>query len=251
LADLITTSVFDLEYFSAAQCSIYIGDVWVDEVVALNYSTQQMKSPIYGYASQLWDDCAAGHVIVQGSFAINFKEQGYLWAVLQRYSKMYKTEYFFDEKFGKLFTSPGGKVKGSPITKNEEGTTITRETIEALVRGDVPRSQRDIIYSYLAGYPTFKTTGPADRTFDDLMTLLEEQVWDTDNKELIPQLRRTDDNKFDGFDMYVVFGNYSNPRAHHTVQKIIDVRLVSQGKTIQVGGGPVREEYSFIARTVT
>ena len=50
--------------------------------------------------------------------------------------------------------------------------------------------------------------------------------------------------------MYVVFGNFLNNKANHTVQKIIGVRLLSQGKQVQVGGQPVQEQYTFIAKSV-
>src|SRR5678809_314400 len=83
----VGSSIYDLDYFSSQQAALYIGDVFVDEVIALSYSVQQSKTPIYGYASQLFDAVSHGTVIVQGQFSVNFKESGYLWLILHRYKR--------------------------------------------------------------------------------------------------------------------------------------------------------------------
>src|SRR3990167_7047716 len=83
----IFNRVIDRDYFTGTQASIYIGDVYVDEVVSYAYSVQQTKTPIYGYASQLFDAVSAGPVLVTGNFSINFKESGYLYLILMRYKQ--------------------------------------------------------------------------------------------------------------------------------------------------------------------
>ena len=59
-----------------------------------------------------------------------------------------------------------------------------------------------------------------------------------------------DDNVFDDFDMYVLFGDHGNPRANHTSLKITGVRLISHGKTMSIGQGPIQEFYEFYARAI-
>ena len=241
------TAVYDLEYFSGAQMFLYIGEVWVDEITSLRYITQQDKTPIYGYASQLWDDCAAGHVIVQGEFTINFKEQGYLWAVLDHYKK--------------VMTDAGA---ARPGYGSGAAMQMKRQSIERILQGDVSKGDQYRFYMDLAGYSSYdeKLTGnPSgknkkylgrDTTFEDVVEAFEDAIWSKsiNNQNLRQSVRRTDDNTFDGFDMYVVFGNYAEPKANHTVQKIIDVRLTSQGKIIKIDGEPIQESYGFLAQTV-
>jgi hypothetical protein len=255
------TQIYDLEYFNGSQVFLYIGDVWVDEITSLQYQTSQGKTPLYGYASQLCDDITKGHVLVQGSFTINFKEQGYLWAVLRRYFEVSEI-------------SAGIQIKGVPAEKKQKrrdaalfkrnetlgnrplvgsnGIQISRASVERLVQGEATRGERYNFYSDLAGYATFQTDSPKDKIFEDIVEVFEDQVWNKDisNQGLNSQLRRADDNRFDNFDMYVVFGNYANPKANHTVQKIIGVHLTSQGKMINIDGMPIQEQYSFLARTV-
>lgn len=263
------TNVYDLDYFSGSQMFLYIGDVWVDEITQLQYRTDQTKRPIFGYASQLWDDCAAGQVMVQGMFTINFKEQGYLWAVLRRYferasaevgvpsSKSNQTQQgeALLRKQRKLKTQKNGKIipgaQDSRPLVGSNGTQISRASIERLMQGEATTGERNEFYDHLAGYATTQSKRSRDRVFEDLMEVFEDQIWEPDatNDSLNTQVRRTDDNSFDGFDMYVVFGNFANKEANHTVQKIIDVRLTSQGKMVSIDGQPVQEAYEFIAQT--
>jgi hypothetical protein len=117
--------------------------------------------------------------------------------------------------------------------------------------GRATKSQKTKFYQDLAGFSTFDINSPRDRKFEDIVEAFEDQVWTVhDNGRLNAQTRRTDDNQFDNFDMYVVFGNYASPGANHTVQKIIDVRLTTQSKVVEITGEPIQEQYSFIARTV-
>lgn len=235
---------------SGSQMVLYIGDVLVDEITSLQYATIQQKTPIYGYASQLWDDCAAGQVIVQGTFTINYKEQGYLWAVLRRYFNISGAATNMSvSRADRGLLSGRNKfnrpVKGSNVKK------IKRQTVESVSQGKATRGEMYKFYQGLAGYATTQVNNPRDQAFEDIVEAFEDQIWapKIDNQSLNTQLRRTDDNKFDGFDMYIVFGNYAVPGANHTVQKIIDVRLTSQGKIVKIDGEPIQESYDFIAQT--
>jgi hypothetical protein len=209
----------DLEYFSGSQACIYIGDVWVDEITYFEYTTRQTKQPIYGYASQLFDACAAGHVLATGAFAINYKEAGYLWTVLRRWFGMEMDSISSGSKqdpinsskkkalFQNKINSAGG-VGGAPIV-GSNGTKVSRAGIERLMNGQMSQQERYDFYQTLQGFATEENG--VDKTFEDVVEIFEDQIWGTQNNDkLIEQLRRTDDNAFDGFDMYATFGNYAN-----------------------------------------
>lgn len=257
-----TTKIYDLDYFSGSQTFLYIGDVWVDEVTGLQFQIQQNKQPIYGYASQLWDDVSAGRVMVQGGFSINFKEAGYLWAVLRRYSEIttsqalgesgIKSNKDAERKDKALLRRNSIPQKNNKPVVGSNARRTQRATIERIVQGKATKGELNQFYVDLAGFSTFDIENPKDKIFEDIVEEFEDQIWKekVDNSTLNSQIRRTDDVIFDGFDIYVVWGNYSNPRANHTVQKITDVRLLGQGKTIVIDGQPIQENYSFIARSI-
>jgi len=249
--DQVYTNIYDLDYFSGAQMFLYIGDVWVDEVTGLQYTTQQVKTPIYGYASQLYDDCTAGHVIVQGNFAINFKEAGYLWAVLRRWHQLGADAGAFPVSQSDSGLSNGRTTEFNRPVKGANATKIRRQSIESITQGNATRGETYEFYQGLAGYATTQVRNARDVAFENVMEAFEDAIWmpKTTNNVLNSQIRSTDSNEFDGFDIFVVFGNYATPGANHTVQKIIDVRLQSQGKMIKIDGEPIQETYSFIARS--
>lgn len=257
----IFNNIYDLDYYDASQQSIYIGDVLVEEITSIQYSLQQSKTPIYGYASQLFDDTSAGQVIVSGSFTINFKEAGYLWAVLRRYFNVSAIEAGVSgaKKDSQLLTVREGSVRTMPDLVNttgdrvmSNGTRISRASIERMAQGEATRQERFNFYQGLASYATFDVKNPRDKVFEDIVEAFEDEIWNPSvtNTGLNSQIRRSDDNKFDGFDIYQVFGNYAIPTANHTTVKIIGVRLTSLGRRVAVGTGPIQEEYTFLARSL-
>lgn len=248
------TAIYDQDYFTGSQCSVYIGDVWVDEITSLSYTTSQPKTPIYGYASQLLDDTAKGQVIVEGNFTINYKEQGYMWGVLQRYKRLERTGNLEapispDKEKMELDTRTPTEQANQPAQGHKR---VNLGTIERLLSGDLPKNDIHERYLNIAGYATFDADSAEESVFEDIMEVFENQVWGGTpvGRGFDSQIRRTDHNKFDDFDIYVVLGNYQNDMSNHTAQKIQGVRLISQGKQIAVGGAPIQEEYSFIARTI-
>jgi hypothetical protein len=247
------TAVYDLDYFDPCQMFLYIGDTWVDEVTSLSYETQQGKTPIYGYASQMFDDLAAGQVIVNGTFTINFKEQGYIWAVLRRYRQMSLDVTNTSGQSGAIDALMRAGQDNPIVWNGNNHSNIFRESIERQVEGFPTRGQEYRAYVEMAGYATSskKIKGkPQDKRFANLMDVYENQVWNgASTDDLTNQIRRPDCNVFDGFQIYVVFGNYNSLAANHTVQRIDNVALTSQGKVIRMGDSPIQEAYTFLAQT--
>lgn len=76
-------SLYGGEYYCASDIKVYIGDIWVDDAIAIDYVLQEKVTPVYGYASYTFDDIARGQRLVSGSLAINFKSAGYMQNVLK------------------------------------------------------------------------------------------------------------------------------------------------------------------------
>lgn len=266
--------IYDLDYFTSSQCALYIGDVFVDEVVNISYSVQQSKTPIYGYASQLFDTVAPGQVIVQGQFTINFKEAGYLWLVLQRYKRFETT---LDNTLNKLISPKLKNQFGSQSTldvakaQNGGGSTllggtnnpfarikkngknddfISRASIERLVSGAATKDERFQFYQSLAGYATVDNPNAQDTAFENIVEAFEDQVFQDNIKDIDQMTRRVDDNFFDNFDMFVLYGDYTKPGANHTVRRIRNAYLLSTGQQVGDNEGNILESYQFLARNI-
>lgn len=271
----VGSSVYDLDYFSGNSAILYIGDVFVDEVNSFAFTVQQSKIPIYGYASQLFDDVAKGQILVQGSFSVNFKESGYLWLVLQRYMKFKNQvdrtidKYVnlgakFNNQTGVLSSKAQKQVGGAgsvllggnnnPFARirqsNKDHDFISRANIERLISGEASADERTQFCFSLAGYCTTTNPNAADTAFEDIVEAFEDQVWQDNINDLDQMARRVDDNYFDDFDMFLVYGDYSKPGANHTVRRIRGVRLLSTSQQVVISGEPITETYTFLARNI-
>lgn len=75
---------YKIQYFTGTQASMWIGDIWVEEVFGISFSATQNLVPIFGYASSFFDAIGRGKSLVQGSFEINFVDEGYLYYILHK-----------------------------------------------------------------------------------------------------------------------------------------------------------------------
>jgi hypothetical protein len=226
--------IYDSDYFTGCQVSIYVGDVWVDEIAHFQLELSQMKTPIYGYASELWDTIALGPKLVRGAFAINFKEAGYLFAVLLNYRNKVK--------FGKS-TDPY-------VEKN----VIMRANIERMM--SLPEGDARLLQAYydIASFASEaqKTKKGLDK-FESFAELYEDAVWDATSKGKFEtrtgmKSRSSFVSELNGFDIYIQFGDFTNEYANHTTLKVENVQLVGKSITIAADDEPLMEGYSFIAR---
>lgn len=75
--------LFPEDYYSGSDASIYFGDVFVDELMHIEYKLREMVMPIYGYNSYRFDAVARGQRIVEGRFTIAFRESGFMFHLLE------------------------------------------------------------------------------------------------------------------------------------------------------------------------
>lgn len=261
----IETKVYDYEYFSGSQCLVYIGDVLIDEVTGIEVQVQQQKTPIYGYASQLFDKVARGTVFVQGSFTINFKESGYLYTVLQRYrsqndarSAMYANPYLSNQAVDQRSKSRTGGAKQNNnlgFINRANIEQLTEDVISGSTNGETIRPEQMIdFYQSLSGFNNDKparngSVKGALNTAEDIFERFEDKIWGVKNLDADAEGRRGDSNIFDNFTIYITFGDYNGTdNINHTVKRLDSVHLTGQAQTVMINGEPVGERYNFFAR---
>ena len=249
----IQSKIYDKEYFSDTQAALYIGDVFVDEVTSYGYFRQHQKTPIYGYASNKFDGVSDGPIIINGTFSINFKEAHYLYLVLMRYHNFAREinkrmdGITASQRNDQKLPSPILRVKNPKLPGQfvEKQTKIMRLGIERLMQGTATKDQRTEFYQALGG---FASTYGLDKNFEDIAEVLEDQVWGVDATTFDDVVRQPDDSFFNNFDMYFTYGDYNNPAANHTVERITGVHLTGRSKSVNVSGQPIQEEYTFFGR---
>ena len=71
-------------YFSSLDAEIYIAGERILDIVRLDFSYEEKKMPYYGFNSYWPSKIFVGQKIIQGTFAINFTEPGYIAKLLQK-----------------------------------------------------------------------------------------------------------------------------------------------------------------------
>ena len=238
-SDYDVGSVNKFDFYSGSQITVWFGDILVDDINSIQWTRVQNKKPIYGYASQQFDAVAKGTILIQGDFSINFRQRGYLSVILDEIKYLYK-RYTGNLKDDEIANADEGRWKevrkmiGLHLRNGTFGPT-TSEDIRNI--GDSPdfmqlaKVYEDVIWGDEAGgmYPEKEAVFPAD----------------VNQSNVIP----------DGFNILVTYGNVSNSEARtirdqlqSTTKALNGVHLIGESQVIQVGGQPVLEQYSFIAK---
>lgn len=213
---------YPYQFYAGQHARVFFGHVWVDDIITIQYSLNNNKTPIYGYASEQFDAIARGQVLVNGNFTIAFKETGYLSLVHRELEGLKARD----------------KVSKNEILRYWLGKNKPVEQI------------MDELY----------TRSESDSDFEDFAESLEDFVWgsiDTGKKGI--QILRPDhfDYKQDengtnidieGFDIVLLFGDYLDDAAEHTVKVINDVHITSESVVITPDGSPIGINYNFFAR---
>lgn len=136
--------LFPEDYYSGADASIYFGDVFVDELMHIEYKLKEMVMPIYGYNSYRFDAVARGQRIVEGRFTIAFREAGFMFRLLEHIGQieekaMPTLSYLMDssspskphwvagleENLDSLLNRENGKKTSNPSTSGTSSSNAT------------------------------------------------------------------------------------------------------------------------------
>jgi hypothetical protein len=227
---------YSAPWFAGGQAKLYIGDIFLDEIVFLEYRESSQKIPIYGYASKLYDTIATGRTIVMGTFGINFKFNGWLSLILKRLFERNYDPQKLEAEYAKNW-----------INQRIERVTQAEES------GDVT-SENSFVYD-LIGELSRNTEGGEKgiQIFNDRVKALRDRIWgSSEDAEKGP-------SDFSPFDITIHFGV---PPAHstqtgreseigsYTANRIEGVSITSEGKRIDLSGDNIIEVYEFLGRQV-
>lgn len=205
-----TNQQMNLEYYSGSQASIFIGDLWVDDICDWQCSLNYSASPIYGYGSTFYDHIAEGKVLVQGSFTINFKEPNYIWTILARYNI-------------------GNFVKNQV----QDQANDVNKLIDQMNASRTP------------SYDNQKAL--MDTFFNQPETVMEVAQ---KNRNFLKVNAAQDENHFANRTFDIVIGYGSELNENTPGEKILGVKLTGKSKVIYQDGNPIKEQYNFFARNI-
>ena len=242
-----------MDYYAGTQAKLYIGGIWVDDIVSVQYQVSTQHSPIYGYASDRFDAIATGTSIVQGTFTIAFREVGYLVSILKQ------LEYVTDTRNMKRRLA-SIKAASKRAAQKDTDSILNRQSAASDNQGNasVPhspqvsmnlsRSDGDVI---VGNTRIEDLLDPNGANFEQVVDELERRIWGSKGGG------RTGVPRVDGvgwydqplFDIVITYGETKAGR-RFTTESINGVKIIGTGKLIEATGNPILEQYTFIARDI-
>lgn len=274
---------YPYDYFCGADAKVFFGDIWVDDIVTIQWNVSQTKTPVYGYASQYYDAVAMGTVIVQGALVVSFKEVGYLNVIQSliesqnRRSNEAVSHYIGTQRAlseNRLAKFTPGLTAGDP--REFTGYSFSANGTPQIIR------QQDTIESILlkkkgnlvaSGLSRDLFLNDSERDFEDFAELLEDTIWGDSNGRPYGserRIKRADEfdytyrsgsnptgiktplghNYADALNILVTFGDINDFRAEHTMVALNDVHFQSQGMIVAQTGEPIAETYNFFCKDI-
>lgn len=223
---------YSSSWFAGVQAKLYIGDIFLDEIVAVDYKNSTQKVPIYGYASKLYDTIASGRSLVMGTFAINFKYNGWLTLILKHLQEQSVDISKLEEEAIENWASHRiDRIR----TAEQNKDTIAQTSFAFDLIGEISSTPSD-----------------AGEIFKQKVEALRKQIWgDNTPKEFNP-------SEFAPFDISIHYGTPIPTSglggrpvdSNYTAKRIVGVSITSDGQAINLSGDNIIEVYEFIARTV-
>ena len=202
---------FDYEYFNGANILVELGDMVVTEAVAVSYSIEENKLPIYGYSSRHFDAIASGNVLVRGTLIINYVDADYMYYLLRLAN---------NEPLELPIVVPPLQA---PLDLDDSGSAITAEDLTS--DSDLIKVLQNQVWTPDSGNLRTNIGQPARRNAIDR----------SDSIHLtITFGERSAENTFLG----------------KTTLRLYDVYFTGRGSAIQIDENVIVESYSFIARDV-
>jgi hypothetical protein len=226
-----TQDRYKLQYFTGVQASIWIGEAWVTECFGISFQATQNIIPIFGYASTTFDAVAKGRVLVQGSFEINFIDEGYLYYVLHKMNseRIYDPSEFNESKF--LLTG-----EAQPIT---EVGKIVYELSQAGKNSDKSKDQVAAEALLALADLSIVEADRVVRELDILRAVGAKAGLRNDSRSIIYDIIP--------FNIQGIFGNPEMTK-DVTDKRLINCFLVSNEMIVSVDDEPLKERYSFIGQ---
>lgn len=269
---------YPYDYFAGSNAKIFFGDVWVDDIITIQYRAEQNKLPVYGYSSQYYDAILKGQVIVQGSLAIAFKEVGYLNVINNLIkNQQQEAEKAIKAKVGAYNLQAEYDIAPYIPRLNSESVGTPSGYINYSPNGspNIIRQQQtieEILANKVVGQGLSRSLlGPDEtknRDFEDFAEILEDTIWGDQNGRPYNQrplkLLRADEfdysenggihvgrNEYgDSLNILVTFGDINDFRAEHTYIALNDIHFTTSSMIVAQTGEPIAEMYNFFCRDI-
>jgi hypothetical protein len=256
---------YEADWYSGAQIQVMIGDIHIDNAVAISWQVSGDRVPVYGFGSEYFAFAAKTPVFVRGALTIAYKESFYLLKPAAR---------AHNRAVRGLITSPRiseGRARGfsSLAQASQAGRQgyVRHQNVEQLYQN--VKNARNTGQPLSSGLIK-QLAALEDSAFEDAAEKFEDAIWygsdqtspttrsklfsetmhdNFENIDLNTILSHRRLDQYPAVDIWITYGDMQAPNTvNHTVEKILDVYFTGESKEIMVGGEPVLSTHHFIAR---
>lgn len=238
----------DKVYYSGANVRVYFGDIWIKEMVSIQFSIEENVAPIYGFNSYMFDKIARGTRMVTGAFILNHTENGYLDVILEQLQKNIDGENFDSLSESKM----NELVNDLPSYKSERN-------IQNLLQIDGKKSYDTYIAELKNSFWV-----PSKASKNTIYKSGREREFDTSyykNPEGTSIRNPLKDHGFNILIDYSADGSEKDFEATlegmkdrgsliQSFRSIIGVHITGENQIISPDGQPIQTQYNFIARDI-
>jgi hypothetical protein len=261
-AGLVT---YEADWFSGAQIQLMMGDVLIDNAVAISYAVSANRTPVYGFGSEYFSFAVKAPILISGAMTIAFKESLYMLVPAARFHNnivqgLLATARFSDGRaggFASLETASGAARPGRVKYTNVEDLFgyVRQNTAEEGELSSTLVTQLgaldDSTWEHMAEKFEDAIWYGSDHQSPDARDLLFSNTMSNDVGEVdelaVLSHRRLD--QYPPVDIWITYGDMEAPdQVNHTVQKLLDVYFTGESQEIVIGGEPVLQTFQFIAR---
>lgn len=249
-------------YYSGLDCRIYFNDIFVDELLSVQYTLQEAVAPLFSYASYTYDVLMHGARRVQGTFTMNYKREGYLFELLKSLEDAPETTVrnFNDSEAFRIARTGTATVetflalaaRGGNIVRDERGNikadpslirNLSREFETAIWnRGGIDGTEDRFSREFVRGLnerlspqrPRFQVEGEFNISLQFGSIPFKHRIRNEHPGDKGQQERATSEENIEV----------------GTLKRILGVALTGVESTIDNSGRNVLETYQFIARDV-
>lgn len=239
-------------YYSGLDVSMYFGDIFMDEIVQLQFNEVEQVRPLFGYADYVFRKVSRGSRLISGAFTINFKESGYVPKILE----LLKDPYYLNRKLSKMGSKATATSKKSTGTKTS--SEISADNFAGLAISN------DFTLEDFLSYTGGKGDVSGDSQYAKTMDALDDAYWktasDSTSSAVATRLARERARRkpryattASGFDIIIKYGqpeDMGDLPGWGTLEKIKNCHITGVNKMIDDSGRNVLEAYSFLAATI-
>ena len=238
----------DKSYFSGANARVYFGDIWVEEMVSIQFGIDENVAPIYGFNSYMFDKVARGTRMVSGAFIINHTETDYINIILE---ELYRN---IDSQNKNLLGNSQLDGLMSDLT-----TSNSIRNIENLLEINEGKTYNEYVRNLRNSY--WGTQSTSQNTIQKRGMAREYDTNYFKNKEGSSEVNLLKDH---GFNILIDYSPSANERdfkaaiknlknkssLSQSFRSIIGVHITGENQIISPDGQPIQTQYNFIARDV-